>query len=135
MVMLDDVATYLEANSTRFNRSNLTRSFMPDSPSTVTTLYDTGGAAPIHFFSTGATRAYEQPSLMVHSRSTDYQTVRANIRAVWAILDSVSNQTLPTATGTHYVDVSANQSPFALTRDANDRFVMSVNFSVVKSTA
>jgi len=135
-MLLDDVATYLAANSTRLSVGvNLTKSFMPDDPATVTTLFETGGFTPLHAFSTGAgTRYYERPGLMIHSRSTDYQTVRETMEAVFVLLDGWNDQALPTTTGTHYSSIDASQSPFLTHRDANDRFVMSINFNVVKTT-
>ena len=71
---------------------------------------------------------------MVHSRSTDYQTVRVTMDAVFTILDGYNNDLLPTATGVHYGSIDAAQSPFLINRDSNDRFVMSINFNVVKTT-
>ena len=135
-MILDDVATYLAANSTRLTVGvNLTKAYMPDTPDTCTTVFETGGYVPIHFLTTGTqTRMYESPSIMVHSRSTDYQTVRTVIDDVFTVLDGVNNRGLPTTTGTHYVSIDAVQSPFLVTRDQNDRFVMSVNFDVTKTT-
>jgi hypothetical protein len=135
-MLLDDVATYLEAQSTRLTIGvNLTKSFQPDTPSTVTTLLETGGLFPLHAFTTGSgTRYYEQPTLQVLSRSTDYQTVRATIESVFTILDGVNNTNLPTSTGVRYAAIDAIQSPFSIGRDSNDRFEMSVNFTIMKST-
>jgi hypothetical protein len=135
-MLLDDVGTYLAANSTRFTVGvNLTKGNMPENPATCTTLFETGGFSPLHAFTTGSqTRYYERPSIMVHSRSTDYQTVRDTMEAVFTILDGYNNALLPTATGVHYGSIDAVQSPFLINRDSNDRFVMSVNFNVVKTT-
>ena len=135
-MILDDVATYLATNSTRLTVGvNLTKSFMPDNPDTVTTLFETGGFGPLNTFTTGGgARVYEQPGLMIHSRSTDYQTVRLVMEDVFTILDGIGNTTLPTATGIRYGSVDAVQSPFLINRDQNDRFVMSINFDVMKST-
>jgi hypothetical protein len=134
--MLDDVGTYLAANTSLLTvATNLTKSFMPDTPDTCTTLFETGGFTPLHAFTTGTqTRFYERPGLMVHSRSTDYQTVRATMEAVFTILDGYNNNGLPTSSGVHYGEIVASQSPFLTHRDANDRFVMSVNFNVIKTT-
>lgn len=135
-MILDDVGTYLSANSTRLTVGvNLTKTFMPDTPDTVTTLFETGGTFPLHQFTTGtSTRVYEQPGLMVHSRSTDYQTVRDVMEDVYTILDGYNNAGLPTSTGVWYAAIDATQSPFLIHRDKNDRFVMSVNFTVMKTT-
>ena len=136
-MMLDDVATYLAAQSTRLTVGvNLTKHKMPDSPDTCTTLYETGGFSPLHYFttSTGTTRGYEQPGLMIHSRSTDYQVARTVIEEVFTVLDGHHDAGLPTSTGTLYVSVDAAQSPFDLGPDSNDREKLSVNFNVIKTT-
>ena len=132
-MILDDVATYLATNSTRLTVGvNLTKGHMPDSPSTVTTIYETGGFAPIHNFTTGSgTRMYEQPSLMIHSRSTDYQTARLVLEDVFTILDGFNNADL---SGVRYAGIDAVQSPFDIGTDSNDRHKLSVNFNVIKST-
>ena len=135
-MMLDDVATYLATNSTRLTVGvSLTKAFMPATPDTVTTLFETGGFAPLNAFSTSADyRFYEQPGLMIHSRSADYQIVRAVMEDVFTVLDGVANEALPTATGVWYAAIDAVQSPFLITRDSNDRFVVGVNFNVIKTT-
>ena len=132
-MILDDVATYLATNSTRLTVGvNLTKGHMPDSPSTVTTIYETGGFAPIHNFTTGSgTRMYEQPSLMIHTRSTDYQTARLILEDVFTILDGFNNADL---SGVRYAGIDAVQSPFDIGTDSNDRHKLSVNFNVIKST-
>lgn len=135
-MLLDDIATYLTSNSTRLTvGTNLTKGFMPDTPSTVTTLFETAGFPAIHTFTTGTqTRTYEQPGLMVHGRSTDYQTMRNTLHDVYVLLDGYANASLPTTTGTHYADIVAIQSPFDLGQDSNDRHLGSVNFTIMKTT-
>ncbi len=136
-MILDDVAQYLSTNVTALTLGvNLTKGFMPDTPNTVVTIFETGGYRPIHAFSTGTqTRLYENPSIMVHARSTDYQTARNIAESVFTKLDGLNNRALPTTTGTHhYVSIDAVQSPFSIGRDSNDRFVFSVNFDVTKTT-
>lgn len=133
--LLDEVAEYLETNSTSFTRANLTRGIMTENPSDITTLYETGGFSPLHFFSTGTqTRAYERPGLMIHSRSTSYATARDTAFEAFTLLDGIHDRGIPTSTGTHYVSIDAVQSPFEMGRDKNDRFIFSVNFVISKST-
>ena len=135
-MLLNDTATYLAANSTRLTEpANLTKSFMPEAPSTVTTLYESAGLFPLHFFSTSTgTREYEQPALQAISRSTSYETARAIAEDVFTILDNVAGSNLPTATGPLYVRIDAVQSPFFIDRDQNDRFRVGVNFNIIKTT-
>lgn len=135
-MLLDDTAVYLAANTTRLSVGvNLTKAFMPDSPDTCATLYETGGVFPLHYFSTSTgTRGYEQPALQAISRSTDYQTARNTAEDIFTLLDNVANTVLSTASGTTYVSISAVQSPFLIDRDDNDRFRVGVNFNIIKTT-
>ena len=135
-MILDDVATYLASNSTRLTVGvNLTKGYMPSTPATCTTIFETGGFSPINNFSTGGNyRMYEQPGLMIHTRSTDYQTGRLIMEDVFTVVDGVANTGLPTTTGTRYAGIDAVQSPFDIGQDSNDRHLMSVNFNVIKST-
>ena len=136
-MILDDVAQYLSTNITALTLgTNLTKGFMPENPSTVVTVFETGGYRPTHSFTTGVqTRAYENPGIMVHARSTDQVTARGLAESVFTKLDGLNNRSLPTTTGTHhYVSIDAVQSPFLVGRDSNDRFVFSVNFDVTKTT-
>lgn len=137
--LLDEVADYLETSSTGFTIGvDLTKGFMPENPSTVTTIYETGGFDSVHYFSTStgvaATRAFERPGMMIRSRSTDYASARENAFEAWRLLDGLHDRSLPTSTGTRYQSISAVQSPFEAGRDRNDRFLFSVNFVVTKST-
>lgn len=135
-MLLDDIATYLAAQSTRLTvGTNLTKGFMPEQAGTVTTIYETGGFEALHYMTTSTgTRSYERPGLMIHTRSTGYADGRLTIEDVFTILDGVHDTTLPTATGTPYVSITAVQSPFLTGRDSNDRYVFSVNFDVTKTT-
>ena len=135
-MILDDVAKYLSTTVTALTLgTNLTKGFMPDSPDTVVTVFETGGYRPTHFLTTGVqTRAYENPGIMVHARSTDQVTARNLAESVFTKLDGLNNRGLPTTTGKHYVSIDAVQSPFSIGRDKNDRFVFSVNFDVTKTT-
>lgn len=135
-MILDDIAAYLTAQSTRLTVGvNLTKGYMPATPNTCTTLYETGGLAPIHTFSTaGAVRALEQPGLMIHCRSTDYQTARNTIEDCYTILDGVGNTTAFSTAGVWYASIDAVQAPFDLGQDANDRHLLSVNFTIRKTT-
>jgi hypothetical protein len=134
-VILDDLLTYLAAQSTALtvrsgSGGNLSISHMPDSPDTAVTIYETPGASPIYVMSTSgssALRAFEQPRVQVISRSSSYQTARTNADTVFDILDGYVG-TLPTATGTSYLQITAVQSPFSLGRDENGRYEISCNY-------
>jgi len=140
-MLLDDVATYIVAQSTKFtllagSAGNLAKSKMMDTitPDTTVALYETGGTATAQSFSTGtgATVEYEQPGLQVLSRSTNYQTARNNAQTIFTMLDGFTG-TLPTATGPVYLSIDANQSPFPVGPDANGRWLISLNFNIRKA--
>jgi hypothetical protein len=104
-------------------------------PDTLTSLYETPGTSPSRSFSTGGgVRTFENPSLQIICRSTDYQVARNNAEAAFTILDSVANSTTLSTGGPRYVTISADQSPFSLGQDANRRWLISCNYSVAKAT-
>lgn len=141
-MLLDDVATYLDTQSTALaifsgTTGNLGKSIALDVgtvPDTFVSLYETPGVPNGYTMSTGirATVAYESPVLQVLSRSASYATARTNAQTVYTILDGLAGQNLPTSTGTTYLDFSAVQAPFLLQRDEHDRYIVSVNFNVRK---
>ena len=144
MPILEEVALYLEAGSTALSlggaAGSLQMSIMTDSmPDTVVSLFEDSGGPTVQAFSTGssgAARVYEQPGIQALSRSTSYQTARANAGIVYDLLDGISNTTMTGSTGTAvtYLSVDADQPPFPLGRDDQERHLVSVNFSVKKAT-
>ncbi len=144
MPLLDDVATYLDAQSTAFtilsaSSGNLAKQVMLDStpnPDTLTVLYETQGSPNDYTFSTatgGARVAIERPSFQILNRSTSYQTARTRSQTAYTILDGLAGQNLPTATGTLYLEIVAAQAPFFVQRDDNERYIVSTNFTVMKA--
>ena len=143
MPLLDDIATFLDAQSTAFTllsgtAGNLAKSIMLDHSAvddTIAVLYETGGSPNEYTFSTstGTARvAFEKPSLQMLSRSSDYQTARSQAQVAYTILDGLAGRNLPTATGTRYLEITAVQAPFTIGPDDNDRPIVSVNFNVWK---
>ncbi len=137
MSLLPEVAAYVEANSTAFtlggSTGSLHISIMTDAmPDTVTVLYDAPGVATAHTFSTGTVgKAYEQPGLQVLARSTSYATAKGNADVVYTMLDGLSNTTM---TGVRYLSIDADQPPFPIGRDDNERHLVSCNFSIKRAT-
>lgn len=138
-MLLDDVATYIAAQSTAFTVGGNLRKVVGlddavSAPNTLTVLYETAGIQNTYSFSTGnpVNVDYEQPRLQVLSRSTKYTTARSRAQTIYTMLDGYSG-TLPTATGPNYLSISAVQAPFSVGRDKNDRHVVSVNFAIMKA--
>jgi hypothetical protein len=147
MAFLEDVATWLDSNSTRLAKlsgtsGNLVKSVAGDAagfPDTLVILYENMGQRPAHSFSTatgGSHRDYERLGLQVLVRSTNYTTARDLANHAYNKLDGLCATDMPTSSGTHahYLAISAQQSPFYVGRDANQRTLISCNFDVWRST-
>lgn len=137
MAMLDDLATFIDAQSTAFTLgTNLGKAIMLDSDSignTFTSLYETPGLEGAQAFSTAtnqAERVFDRPGLQVLCRSTSYATARSRAQTIYDLIDGMANRKLPTSTGTLYVSISSVQAPFSLGRDANERWLVSCNYRI-----
>ncbi len=105
-------------------------------PDTLAVLYETAGGPNTYTFSTTTGTASvdtENPSLQLLSRAELYATARTQAETAYTILDGLAGRNLPTATGTRYIEITADQAPFFVNRDENDRNIVSVNFSVRKA--
>jgi hypothetical protein len=143
MSVVDDIAAYLVASSTVFTKfastgGNLAKQIMLDhqhAASTITVLYETAGSPNEYTFSTSTGKArvaFEKPGVQLLSRSTSYKTARSRAQTAYTLLDGVAGKNLPTATGTRYLEITAVQAPFFVSRDSNDRYIVSVNFETWK---
>ncbi len=136
-MILDDIASHIIANSTLTlggTSGTLALTRMLDSqPDQVTVLYETGGAAPEHSFSTGdgSEAVYEKPSIQALTRSGSYQGARRQAETVYTVLDGAQG----TIGGTRYLSISALQSPFSIGTDEQGRHLVSVNFEVKKEVS
>jgi len=132
MTVLDDVATYLVAQTTLTvgnTTGTLQKAVMLDEYSnTVAVLYETGGLGSVHSFSTSNPVAvvYDQPSFQLIARSTSYITASSAARLVHDTLDGLGKTALSTAS--KYLSVDAQQRPFPIGRDDSERHLISVNF-------
>jgi hypothetical protein len=133
MSLLSDVGTYLNAASISTADltlgTNLFLGRLPDSPDTCVGLIQTGGLAPTDTYGTSFP-PLETQGLQTLVRAASYATGEALAVDVFKSLLSVENETL---TSTLYLKIEANQSPFALERDEQERVVLSCNFNVVKA--
>ena len=131
MTVLDDVATYLVAQTTLTvgnTTGTLQKAVMLDEYSnTVSVLYETGGLPSVHSFSTAnpVTVVYDQPSFQLIARSTSYVTASSAARLVHDTLDGLGLTALGATT---YLSVDAQQRPFPIGRDDSERHLISVNF-------
>jgi len=133
MSMLTDVGTYLAAASISTQDltlgTNLFLGRIPESPDTCVALIQTSGVAPTNTFGTSYP-PLENQGLQTITRAASYATAEALAVDVMKSLASVENATL---TSTLYLKIEAQQSPFALQRDDQERLLMSCNFLVAKA--
>lgn len=102
---------------------------LPATPHACVSVDETGGSGGIGFF--GESLGLEQPGLRVRTRGLpqDTTTPRATIEA---IKQSLMAKGAITASGTRYLAFTPLQSPYLLTRDAEERAIWAVNFLVLK---
>ena len=133
MSVLTDIGTYLNAASISTQDltlgTNLFLGRLPETPDTCVGIIQTAGVAPTDTFGTSFP-PLETQGLQTLVRATTYATAEALAVDVMKSLASVDNQTL---TSTLYLKIEAQQSPFALERDNQERLVMSCNFLVTKT--
>lgn len=133
MALLGDVGTYLAANVTDTTLTlgtNLFLGRLPDSPDTCVGIYETGGNAPTDVFGGNTAPPIENAGLMCHTRASSYSDCQSLAVDIMKTLTKVINEAL---TGTTYYKIEANQSPFGLERDEQERMIFSCNFMVVKA--
>ena len=133
MSVLTDIGTYLNAASSSTQDltlgTNLFLGRLPETPDTCVGVIQTAGVAPTATFGTRFP-PLEPQGLQTVVRATTYATAEALAVDVMKSLASVDNQTL---TSTLYLKIEAQQSPFALERDAQERLIMSCNYNVIKA--
>jgi len=104
---------------------------------TCTFVHETGGLSPDFVFNS-SNPVWEQPSVQIINRSTNYQTARNNAQTIYNLLQQQANVTLAPntsagASGALYYEILPLQSPFLLGLDANQRIEISCNYSIRKT--
>jgi len=134
-MILDEIAKLITDNTTKAAGTDLFKSFMhSESQDSATFIFETQGIAPTRTFGS-SDPAFENASIQIIDRSSDYQIARNSAETVFKLLDRQVNTTLlPAAgtTGTLYLSIDAQQSPFSIGTDDNDRFQISHNYIVKK---
>lgn len=128
-MLLDDLSDYL-STGTSIGTTALYKGLLPDTPSTVVGLFESGGLPSVHAMSTGPGLAtVEQPRVEVIVRSTEYAEARLILHRIHGKLDGLRRTTI---NGCTYRYASAVQQPFFLRRDENDRVELACNYQIIK---
>lgn len=131
MGLVEELATYLDAESTRFQLgSNWFINWLPSEPGTAASITETGGLPPAHTFG-GDLPKYENQRVQVMCRSTSSTRARANMNDAWFQLQEVANESLSSRS---WLRASAVQSPFSLGQDEQGRWLFACNFEAVRAT-
>ena len=135
-MILDEIGKLITDNTTsRVVGTNLFKSFEhPQAPDTSTFVLETQGVPPTRTFGS-SDPAFENPGIQIIDRSSDYQIARNSAETIFRILDRQANTTLLPAAGddgAFYLSISAQQSPFPIGTDENDRHQISHNYLVNK---
>lgn len=122
-MLLNDIATYLQANGVGTIGTDIFLGQLPANPDNVTAIFEYAGEPPdLHWNG-------EYPGLQVLVRNKSYEAGRQKIEQAKNILHGVSE----TVINNHrYLLIRANQSPAFLQRDENNRTIFACNFRVIK---
>ena len=123
-MVLDEIASYLQAAGVGTVGTDIFVGRMPDTPGACLGLHEYAGAAP-SFAHDGEQPLFESPRVQVRVRGATYTTGRQMIEAAYNALNRVKNQNVG---GVRYMRIAPLQQPFYLQRDGNERpeFVFNV---------
>lgn len=127
-MLLDDIATYLQAQGVGTVNADIFKGYYPDKPDNLVVLFEYAGEATEMTMGTGDP-IIERPGLQVRVRDKSYSAGRSKIALAVTALHGLANVVLG---GKRYLLIRANQSPESLGLDANNRSEFVVNFSVLK---
>lgn len=127
-LLVKDIADHLATAGHGTVGTDLFAGELPPSPDALVAVIDTGGAPPAETFC-GIDHENAAVQILARGAVRDGQTVRTKVNAVYKTLAALSGTTID---GTLYVGTTAQQSPFKIEVDGNDRTVMGVNFIVRK---
>jgi hypothetical protein len=120
-MIIDDVYTFLGAETSLTCGTNLFKSRQTDSPNDQVVVYDTGGFEPDHYLPTA------KPTFQVLVRSTSYATGAGYVDEIVEALHQLANVTLVTHSIYFYYIFLMNE-PSHIGRDDKGRHEFSINF-------
>lgn len=133
-MLLDAIASHLQANAIGTVGTDLFKSFLPDSPDAAVAIFEYTGRA--------SDKAFGNPNVLVENArfqilvrsardnvANAYATARTKAQTICTLLDGVGNLTL---SGVVYLYIEALQPPFFLQRDDNTRSLIACNYEAQK---
>lgn len=118
MALLDGVATILATAGVGTRGTDLFNGQMPQRPANCMAITLTGGYPPlIH-------TDVDRPTFQVKVRNTSYAAAESKAYAVYNALHNYGG----TSNSVIFLQIQAMQTPTAIGKDENDRFLFSINF-------
>jgi len=127
-MLLGEVGTYIVANSSYVEGTDLFYGFLPETPDNCLALYELTSSPPDFTLGTDLP-VFERPRIQMYVRNTSYSTGRSAAETIWQLLTKISNQDL---TGVRYHRIQAISSVQFLSRDKNRRSTFTANLDVTK---
>lgn len=129
--VLSEVGTYLATQLTLTRGTDLFEGVMPPGPDACLAVLDGAGSASTLGFGVTSGIQYENPTIIIWTRGKagDYDTPRDQAHLARQALAKVQAMEL---SSTLYHFIIPMQTPFVLTRDADERVVMAFNCRIRK---
>lgn len=119
MSLISDVATYLSVNGIGTLTTDLFYGYLPANADTGVAVLDTGGPMPDAYLPT------KEPTFQVLIREVDYDTGKAQLAAIRALLHQVKNTTIGS---TYFYFILAVSEGGHIGRNSNGHDEFSMNF-------
>lgn len=119
-----DIAEYLEDQSIGVVGTDIFVGFQPDISDNIITIYVSGGSSP------SIPIDLEYPSIQVVVRNTSYATCESKAYSIFNALHTTGNTSIE---GSTYQGIYANQQPFSLGKDDQNRSEFVINFRISKT--
>lgn len=121
MSVISEVAQYLHNNSIGVLSTNLFYSSLPDAADACVGVFDTGGPEPDIYLPT------KKPTFQVFIRSVDYDTGKAKLDAIRALLHNKYNSQLVNG-GIYFYSINAMSEGGHIGKNARGLDEFSINF-------
>lgn len=127
MMLLNDIANYLQLNGIGTNGVTLFQNDLPEVPDNAVAIYEYAGEESIKSHNG---EFIDIPYLMVMVRGATYDVAEAKMSAIRTVLDGLANTVL---SGTMYLNCFSLRPPVSLGMDDLLRTVLTQNYKIMKA--
>ncbi len=121
-MLLDEIATFLQAQSLGTVGTDLFKGHLPPGPDDCVVIYETGGFEP------ELAAALDHPTFQVLCRARDYQTARNKAESIYSQLHGLTETVLSSR---RYLLIRAMQTPTSIGQDESFRHEVSTNYHAI----